>query len=183
MPHESFLKPVCISQHQKHQLTCSESPQQKLEIQTLFVKGDVGISTSREQLLGKIPLLMSLIAACIKGKHTATASLKSPSLLSSFFLPWNGQKINTSYDQMLRTCNYMQKHKNIQYSIYQFSDIDKDGNPQIKASLAPATTPEWNLLESHFIKTMSPSNRQRRLLKTGKRQQQVFTASTGIIKR
>jgi hypothetical protein len=50
-----------------------------LEMQTLFVKGEVGISIFREQLLGKTPFSISLIAAFIKGKQTETASLKSVS--------------------------------------------------------------------------------------------------------
>ena len=45
--------------------------------QTLVDEGEVGISTFKEQLLGKIPFSISLIAALIKGKQTATASLKS----------------------------------------------------------------------------------------------------------
>lgn len=45
--------------------------------QTLFDKGDDGISIFRKQLLGKTPSLISLIAAFIRGKQTVTASLKS----------------------------------------------------------------------------------------------------------
>jgi hypothetical protein len=46
-------------------------------VQTLFVKGEVGISIFKEQLLGKTPFSISLIAAFINGKQIATASLKS----------------------------------------------------------------------------------------------------------
>ena len=55
-------------------------------IQTLFAEGEVGISILRKQLLGKTPISVSLMAAFIKGKQTATASLKSLSWLSSLFL-------------------------------------------------------------------------------------------------
>lgn len=54
--------------------------------QTLFVRGDFGISTCSKQHLGKIPFSISLRAAFINGKQTPTASLKSLSWLSSFFL-------------------------------------------------------------------------------------------------
>ena len=56
--------------------------------QTLFVKGEAGISIFSKQLLGKTPFSISLIAAFINGKQTVTASLKSLSWLSSFFLEY-----------------------------------------------------------------------------------------------
>jgi hypothetical protein len=54
--------------------------------QTLFVEEQLGISTFSKQLLGKVPFSISLRAACINGKETLTASFKSLSQLTSFFL-------------------------------------------------------------------------------------------------
>ena len=107
-----------------------------IRVLTLFVDGDAGISIFREQLCGKTPFSISLMAAFITGKQTATASLKSLSWLSSFFL----LKITTlkSYLKTRRRAN----RKKRKTSTNQFSDIDRDGTPQINASLAPATTPE-----------------------------------------
>jgi hypothetical protein len=52
----------------------------------LFVKGQLGISIFSKKLLGKVPFSISLTAACINGKQTMTASFKSLSQLTSFFL-------------------------------------------------------------------------------------------------
>lgn len=59
--------------------------------ETLLADGLVGISMLSRQLLGKMPLLMSLSVALISGKQASAASLKSVSLLSSFFLIRNNQ--------------------------------------------------------------------------------------------
>ena len=55
-------------------------------ILTLLLVGEEGTSMFSIQLLGKSPFSVSLIEACINGKQTSTASLKSLSLLSSFLL-------------------------------------------------------------------------------------------------
>lgn len=55
-------------------------------MQTLFVEGEVGTSMLKEQSLGKTPFSISLTAAVTNGKQMLTASLKSLSWLSSFFL-------------------------------------------------------------------------------------------------
>lgn len=54
--------------------------------QTLFVRGVFGTCTCSKQHLGKAPFSISLRAAFINCKQTPTASLKSLSWLSSFFL-------------------------------------------------------------------------------------------------
>jgi len=103
---------------------------------TLLFKGDVGISIFKKQLLGKVPFSTSLIAAFTNGKQTDTASLKSFSWLSSFFLQPDTISIhNAQYKSTKCTESWN----------YQFNDIDNADTPHNNASLAPATTPEYNL--------------------------------------
>lgn len=53
---------------------------------TLFVLGEVGALMFKKQSLGKRSVSISRITALIRGRQTSTASLKSFSSLSSFFL-------------------------------------------------------------------------------------------------
>lgn len=78
----------------------------QLNLYTLLVKGDLGISIFRKQFLRKVPFTTSLIAAFIKGKQSTTASLKSVSWLSSFFLHQN--KVVTVLNHNLQLENTIQ---------------------------------------------------------------------------
>jgi hypothetical protein len=53
---------------------------------TLFVVGELGTPMFSKQPLRKVPFSTPSKAACINGRQTSAASLKSLSLLSSFFL-------------------------------------------------------------------------------------------------
>lgn len=83
---ETIAKNQSSTMYHTYKLQNQYSSQTTFEGKTLLVNGDVGISTLSKQLLGKIPFPISLVAAFIKGKQTLTASLKSLSWLSSFFL-------------------------------------------------------------------------------------------------
>jgi hypothetical protein len=56
-----------------------------VNLKPLFANGELGTPIFSRHPLRKVPFSMSAKAACINGKHNPAASLKSLSLVSSFF--------------------------------------------------------------------------------------------------
>jgi len=91
---------------------------------SLFADGALGTPIFSRHPLRKVPFTMSSKAAFINGKQALAASLKSLSLVSSFFL--------VTYT----------------HHVLQFNEIAIEGTLYTKASLAAAMAEEWNLQSS-----------------------------------